>query len=142
MVEVRGNLWDYPANVRVVTTNGATRSDGKAVMGRGCAREAKERYPGVDSYLGLELQRNGNHVTALMDAGDWLLLSYPVKHHWKQLADPELIVRSAHELVAMVTPDDVVVMPRPGCGNGGLRWEDIKPLLEPILDDRFHVITF
>lgn len=35
-----------------------------------------------------------------------------------------------------------VVMPRPGCGNGGLKWEQVRPAIEPLLDDRFTVVTF
>ena len=35
-----------------------------------------------------------------------------------------------------------VLIPRPGCGYGELNWQDIKPLLESILDDRFISVTF
>lgn len=113
-------------------------------MGRGCALQAKTRYPGVDRYLGMELARVGNHVTVLMDAGQWLLLSFPVKHVWSEPADPPLVERSARELVALTDREGWkrVVLPRPGCGNGQLRWELVKPLLEGLLDDRFLVVDF
>lgn len=52
MKEIYANLWEVEADLRVVTTNGAVRRDGACVMGRGCAREAKERYPGVEYRLG------------------------------------------------------------------------------------------
>ena len=34
-----------------------------------------------------------------------------------------------------------VALPRPGCANGGLNWEDVKPHLERILDDRVTIVT-
>lgn len=64
------------------------------------------------------------------------------KHNWYEKADPALIVKSAKKISAMpALLNRVVVMPRPGCGNGSLKWTDVRDLLAPILDHRFHVIS-
>jgi hypothetical protein len=144
MIEVKGNLWDYPADVRIITTNGTIKNNGECVMGRGCAAEAKQRHPTIARVLGEHIQANGNHVGWIygQERGS-IIFSYPVKHNWFEKADPILIERSAKELMVAVAPWLKIVMPRPGCGNGRLNWDrDVKPILEPILDDRFHVITF
>lgn len=156
MVEVKGNLWDYPADVRVITTNGFVKNNGELVMGRGCAREAVQRYPFLPKLLGEKVKAGGNHVYFCGSPLNWMF-SFPVKHHWYQEADLALIRRSAAELLLAVNdlqeeiaekgrsrchdPLLRVVMPRPGCGNGRLKWADVKPLLAH-LDDRFKVITY
>ncbi|AUM58450.1 hypothetical protein KNT81_gp092 [Proteus phage phiP4-3] len=33
-----------------------------------------------------------------------------------------------------------VLLPKPGCSNGGLNWDVIGPMLNDILDDRIHII--
>jgi hypothetical protein len=149
MKEVTGNLWTYPADVRVITTNGFVKKDGKAVMGRGCALEAAKRWPTLPYELGKNLKIVGNVPVRLrQDAAGAALYTFPVKHHWYQKADLALIKQSAKLLVDKLDPlypndgGHVIVIPRPGCGNGQLRWEDVKPVLEPIFDDRFHIITF
>ena len=148
MIEVTGDLWTYPADVRVITTNGSIRKDGACVMGRGCAAEAKTRHPGVPHLLGRLILEHGNHVHLVFRNVPYVLVSFPVKYQWFEQADRELIVRSAQELVVLANDqqgiDDYtrVVLPRPGCGNGHLRWEDVKPMIADILDDRFHVITW
>ncbi len=152
MQEVYGDLWSFPAALHVITTNGDVTRHGDAVMGRGCAREARERFPSLARELGGLLERHGNHVHYL---GAWApfspasgkaatrLASFPVKTHWTEDADPVLIARSARELVAMVDASGFssIVLPRPGRGNGGLMWEDMRPMLTMVLDDRFCVIT-
>jgi hypothetical protein len=39
--EIFENLWEVEADLRVITTNSDVNRDGAAVMGRGCACEAR-----------------------------------------------------------------------------------------------------
>lgn len=141
MLEITGNLWTTPANWRVITTNGDTKANGAAVMGRGCALEAKTKFIGVDHYLGRLINEYGNHVFVLGKG----LIAFPVKHHWQDPANVDLIRQSAIELVDFHDSgriEGTVLIPRPGCGNGALNWTDVRPVLADILDDRFTIITF
>jgi hypothetical protein len=145
MKEEIGNLWEFEADARCITTNGSVRSDGKAVMGRGCASQARVRYPGLDSYLGLMLGEKRNVPVILLrdlDVGGYLV-SFPVKIVWYQKADLFIIDRSARLLMRMIKGQkwQRVILPRPGVGNGGLKWETVKPVIEHILDDRVVVVT-
>lgn len=142
MIEVRGNLWEYPADVRVITTNGFVKKNGECVMGRGCAQEAARKYPELPHILGMAIQSEGN-VAMFFPMKDDYLVTFPVKHNWFEKADLDLIAQSARKIASMAgLRNKVIVVPRPGCGNGQLKWEDVRPVLEPILDDRFHIITF
>lgn len=62
---------------------------------------------------------------------------------WMSQAKPELIKRSAELLVQLAEDFEwkSVIIPKPGCGAGGLNWRDVKPLLQG-LDDRFYIIDF
>jgi len=61
--------------------------------------------------------------------------------YWQTVIAPT--IRSATRIAAGVRDlrFSRVVMTRPGCGNGGLSWEGVRKALEPILDDRFIVVT-
>lgn len=148
MTEVTGDLWTFPANIRVITTNGFVKKNGEAVMGRGCALQATKKFPGIAFTLGYKLKSSGNRVhvlkTGSFENPSEVLVSFPVKHKWFEKADPALIEKSAKELRSVVSNYKhtvKVVLPRPGCGNGQLKWEDVRLILAPILDDRFYVIT-
>lgn len=144
MTESTGNLWDHyrlnPHAWLAITTNGVVRADGACVMGRGIARQAADRWPGLPYTLGGLIQEGGNHVYAVEP---WRVLGLPVKHRWDRPADLGLITRSLGELAEAVDSLGIprVYMPRPGCGNGGLRWEVVRPLVA-ILDDRFCVVEW
>lgn len=50
----RGDMWSAydGADLFLVTTNGVVTRDGKLVMGAGIARQARDRFPGLDEALG------------------------------------------------------------------------------------------
>ena len=62
---------------------------------------------------------------------------------WELKSVPSLIRDSAERLARFADQKKwkEVIVPRPGCGNGGLPWEDVKEILEPIFDDRFLIIS-
>jgi len=139
------DIWSLhrPNNWVVITTNGYVNQKGKAVMGRGVALQAAQKFPAIPMFLANAIKTFGNHVHVFHHP--FRLISFPVKHHWMQTADLDLIRRSTEELkeawnqVSEETGGRIY-LPRPGCNNGRLNWKDVKPILEPILDDRFTVV--
>lgn len=154
-----------------ITVNGFLKKNHRAVMGRGCAKRACELFPGLDAIWGSLISSHGNHVQWYTQNGSnlvffpvkpvsevcWHDKSNVVKHMqerfrhgqivpgWACKADLEIIEHSARELVSITSQQNwlKIVFPRPGCGCGELSWQDeVKPLLEGILDDRFYSITF
>ena len=138
-----GDIWRWPgADVRVITTNGDIKKDGTAVMGRGVALEAKKLFPGVESKFAKLLTENGNHVQVLGTNASFSLVAFPTKHHWTENSSISLILQSCREIVELADKYSWkrIVLPRPGCGNGGLDWKKVQPHIEKILDDRFYVV--
>ena len=143
MKEIFGDLFEQKADAICITTNGNVKKNGEAVMGRGCALEANRRWNCAKN-LGKSIKKYGNVVNFILYVVPYEVLSFPVKHNWWEKADLKLIKESAVELVKRTRLFNwkKVVLPRPGCGAGGLDWEtEVKPVLKPILDDRFYVIT-
>jgi hypothetical protein len=139
MIEVVGDLWAYPADVRIITTGGTVNSKGECIMSRGCAQEAKEQFPTLPRELGKRIKAEGNHPY-LFELDGRVLITFPVKHQWFERADLTLIRTSALQLVRMIDPRKTYVVSRPGCDNGGREWTEIKPLLN-CLPNCVHVIT-
>ncbi|HBA89002.1 MAG TPA: ADP-ribose-binding protein [Geobacter sp.] len=140
MLEKDDDIWGYLGRaVIAITTSGSLTRAGKAVMGRGVARQAVQRFPGLPEELGGLLRQGGNHVHPLGDG----LVSFPVEESAWACPDLRLIARSAKELRALADREGwrTVVVPRPGCGGGGLVWKEVRPLLVEHFDSRFVVVS-
>ncbi|MFB2922935.1 hypothetical protein [Aerosakkonema funiforme] len=153
----RKNLTQITCNTRLwlcITTNGCIRKDGRAVMGAGIARQARDRYHGIERVLAEKLKRRGNQVNyliRLIEYGNHAhLFSFPTKNNWRMNSPIELIEDSAKQLKYLwqratqrYGEPPIVVLPQPGCSNGNLVWSSqVKPLLEIILDaPEFWIIS-
>lgn len=143
MRECFGDIWqNHKAGAWIcVTTNGIVKADGKAVMGAGIAKDAARRFPDLPAQLAAYLQKFGNRVFMFPKLR---IITFPTKHHFHDRSDINLIIKSCRELVEILDkyPDLVsnVWLPRPGCKNGRLRWDDVREAIEPLLDDRVIVI--
>lgn len=130
--EKTGNIWTaHDPSYLMITTNGFVKNNGKAVMGRGIAREAALNYTKLPGELGICIKEMGN-VPFLFE--EYKLITFPVKHHWAEAADLKLIEQSAFFLQRKFNllprfDNATFEVPRPGCGNGQLAWDDVKPIM-------------
>jgi hypothetical protein len=141
MKQVTGDIWNFWESGEwvAITTNGQTRdSDGTAVMGRGVAKQAADRFPGLPKQLAYKLNNFGNHVFIFLK---YRIVTFPTKNDWRNPSDIGLIRQSCQELKKVTAGR--IYLPRPGCSNGQLSWEQVRPVLEDELkDDWFIVVNF
>ena len=141
MLETVGDIWEYAAqgDIIVITTNGSLARDGRGIVGRGVAKQAAVRFPELAEKMGRLITAQGSHV---FDVGNGIV-TFPVEETPWSLPDLRIIARSAQELRQLVDDSgwNRIIVPRPGCGGGGLAWKDAQPLLTPWFDERFVVIS-
>lgn len=165
MKEVVGDLFAQSCDAICITTNHQCKGNGQAVMGAGVAKSAAQLYPLLPLILGQFLSETGDAFCLmtgknkdgadeirwqdssgffLFTAAPYAIVSLPTKKHWRDPSDLNLIELSVKRLVQLSDERSwtKVYLTRPGCGNGGLEWEkQVRPLIEPLLDNRFYVIT-
>lgn len=107
------------------------------VMGKGLASEYKKRYPEMfKAYR--ELCKNeqlGIGNLWLWKATDQWVLNFPTKKHWRQPSKLSYVEAGLEKFVSQYERRGIseIAFPRLGCGNGGLDWEDVGPLMERYL---------
>ncbi len=151
MKEINGELWDYynKACYRIcLTVNGTIKANGESVMGRGCALEATKKFPDIALTWGQRLKQYG---LRFMYLHEFDLFMFPVKYNWWEPASLKLIRESALDLEQSARSvasspftgshtREKIILPRPGCGNGRLSWEEVKPIIQ-FLPDNVLVIS-
>jgi O-acetyl-ADP-ribose deacetylase (regulator of RNase III) len=104
------------------------------VMGKGLAAEFKSRAPDMFKQYRELCDKNLFKVGQL-----WLwkkqpqwILNFPTKQHWKNPSRIEYIEAGLIKFVAKYEEQGIreISFPRLGCGNGGLDWNDVRPLME------------
>jgi len=119
----------------------------EGIMGKGLAYQIKQNYPNTfASYKQYckEGRLSIGRVHAFYENGKYII-SLPTKVRWREPSCLEYIDIGLDELKEAIVSLYIydVAIPALGCGNGGLDWNDVKPLieqkLEPLCDRLFHV---
>lgn len=150
VLNTRSNIFDMPKQAHeavCVTTNGDIKKNGHAVMGKGIALEADHRFC-LSGRLGSLLDYHGNHAFCMgicednVTGKEMSIITFPTKQHWQQDSDYDLIKQSAKEIVKICNHERIrkCYLPPVGCGCGRLDFDQVRAILEQILDDRFVVI--
>lgn len=130
MRTVYGDIWDLRKTRKIVIPVNLA-----GPMGRGLAYQAKMRYPGLEERWKKACMQQKVYPGRVKLAGPLIL--FPVKYHWRDKADLELIEGS---LGSLTTFDFRIALPQIGCGFGELDWDaEVAPLVERYLDDKDNV---
>lgn len=133
------------------TSNPGVRKDGRAIMGAGVAKAFRDKFNDLDLEYGKILVGSRVNLTTdfgarKLDGRDVRIIAFPTKNNWKYNSTIELITLSAMRLKTMIETDKVlssgiVLLPRPGCSNGGLQWDEVRKVIKPILPKNVVIIT-
>lgn len=105
------------------------------VMGGGLALQFKRRFPRMDllyqEACSENLLRMGRPWLWTPESGQQVLC-FPTKHHWKDDSTIAGVTFGLEWLEANAKGLGItsLAVPRLGCGLGGLRWEDVRPIMD------------
>jgi len=126
-----GTVFNTNADVLVNTVNCF------GVMGAGIALEFKLRYP--DMFLKYEEMCKNNEYKVgrprLYSSKENRILNFPTKNHWRAPSKIEWIEEGLRYFAYNYKKVGIksIAFPKLGTSNGGLKWEDVKPLMERYL---------
>ena len=131
-----GNILESDSECLVNTVNC------EGYMGKGIAYQFKLRFP----------ENNKDYIKACRNKflkigtlhyfweKEKLIINFPTKDKWREKSEINYIHQGLSELVKLIDSLKIksIAIPPLGCGNGGLNWTDIKPLiieyLNPVAD--------
>lgn len=108
------------------------------IMGKGIALQFKEHFP-----LNFKLYQKACKAGQLQVGkvfltetgqltGPKYIINFPTKTDWRSYTKIEYIVSGLEDLVRVIQERNIrsIAIPPLGCGNGGLDWNVVKPIIE------------
>jgi Predicted phosphatase homologous to the C-terminal domain of histone macroH2A1 len=132
---IKGNLLEAQTQALVNTVNTV------GVMGKGIALQFKEAFPNNYKLYLSACKRNELQPGKLLVVreatleGEKIIINFPTKTEWFQKSKYEYVQLGLLELVKVIKEYNIksIAIPPLGCGNGGLKWEKVKPMMEEYL---------
>jgi O-acetyl-ADP-ribose deacetylase (regulator of RNase III) len=129
------NLLDADVEALVNTVNTV------GVMGKGLALQFKRRFPSNFEVYAAACGRGEVQVGRMLVvkieglADPRFIINFPTKKHWRDPSRLEYVRAGLVALISEVKARNIrsIAIPPLGCGNGGLAWSEVRPLIEGAL---------
>lgn len=127
-----GNLLEAEAEALVNTVNTV------GVMGKGIALQFKKAYPDIfeDYKRACDMGSVSVGHMLVSETGELhapkYVINFPTKQHWKERSRLEYVESGLCDLRDTIQRLHItsIAIPPLGCGNGGLDWKDVFPLIQ------------
>ncbi|MEU9504818.1 macro domain-containing protein [Micromonospora sp. NPDC048170] len=138
MISIRhGDLLDADVEALVNPVNTV------GVMGKGLALAFKQAHPANFTAYRAACAAGTVHLGRMFvyDSGapgrHRYVINFPTKGHWRSQSRRADIESGLLDLVRVLRDNHIasVAVPALGCGNGGLDWAEVRPLIEATLAD-------
>ncbi|WP_106496405.1 type II toxin-antitoxin system antitoxin DNA ADP-ribosyl glycohydrolase DarG [Lentibacillus sp. Marseille-P4043] len=137
----QGNLLEDEAEALVNTVNCV------GVMGKGIALQFKQAYPKVFSVYQQACRRKEvvpgkMHVVETKSLfNPKYVVNFPTKRHWKNKSQMSDIKSGLEDLIKVIKELNIksIAIPPLGCGNGGLKWSEVYPIIETAFEQLSNV---
>ena len=131
----KGNLLEAEVEALVNTVNEV------GVMGKGIARQFRERYPASSAeYISAAKRgeiRVGRVFLTRNDSlvGPKWIVHFPTKRNWRNPSRLDWVRDGLVDLSRVIGENDIrsIAVPPLGCGNGGLAWDAVRVEIEKAL---------
>jgi len=131
----KGNLLSAHTQALVNTVNTV------GVMGKGIALQFKEQFPENFKIYAAACKRKELHTGDLLVVresdleGEKIIINFPTKTEWFLKSKYEYIEKGLQRLAEVIKEYEItsIAIPPLGCGNGGLKWDKVKPMIERYL---------
>jgi O-acetyl-ADP-ribose deacetylase (regulator of RNase III)/uncharacterized protein YwgA len=135
MKYITGNMLEADTEALVNTVNTV------GVMGKGIALQFKERFPMNFKIYANACKKGEMQVGKMLVVkentlnGEKLIINFPTKTEWFKKSQYSYIEAGLKDLAKVMEEYNIksIAIPPLGCGNGGLIWEKVKPMMEKYL---------
>jgi O-acetyl-ADP-ribose deacetylase (regulator of RNase III) len=143
---IKGNLLEAKTQALVNTVNTV------GVMGKGIALQFKEAFPVNFKIYAAACKKKELQPGKLLVVkeqtlqGEKIIINFPTKTEWYLKSKYEYVEEGLKALVDVIKEYTIesIAIPPLGCGNGGLKWDKVKALIEKYLGDlkQLHIEVY